>query len=377
MKNYLLFCFIFSVFNETFQSMLFNSKNILSNVTDQELKISLTFKIDTETMAYLLNNTFDSLQIKLRKFNGKTDYSTILNGARLIIDKTKIVMFTNESLIYDQIEVFYNDRNQLNKITFRLFDYGNYILCYILMNTLDELISFHSTDMCVDIIVRQNDGTKPEQKYIYYKPLFIPIMYTLCALMLFPVVIWKSIVEKTKKHRRKKQKENASKNQVQELFNIESQITSTDLTISKNSQSCDKLITLSNINEESEEQETLLKVTNKSKFSLESDDNDDANSLNNDDDVADHILNSKPWLNSDELSPLTDSKSRELNLTNREIKSASAVEFKTCNSIIKKSRSFTSSSDKYKSSNFVDINKNKAKTISNNKSQYLLFESNV
>ena len=315
-------------------------------------------------------NSLDGIQTKLRKFNEKIEFETILkhtnliynlNYVKILIDRTK--MITNDSLINNQIEVLYDDKNHLKKISFSLYQSGYYILCYYFINSINDNLSFHLTDMCADIIVKNSTGKMHEQKYVYYKPLFIPIMYSLCALMLFPVVIWKNIIAKTKKSKQKKLQE-------QDKNRLVSSNTENSNLIETNSSS-EKLLTSPNADTEFY---FYNLVHFDRKISIES-------QINKNIIEPDHILNSKPWLLND--TPITDTK---LSYTDFSIKIPTIIPSSSINDDDRKIR--VTKKQKKKEVKFRDkpretstleyngqviVTRNEIEKIRN----YFLFESNV
>ncbi len=113
--------------------------------------------------------------------------------------------------------------------------------------------------MCIDIAAHDTGVVVEPFKYSYYKPLFIPIMYTLCALMLLPVVIWKNLVAKAKKYKAKQQQH--AQPPVQQETQQKDNQTNIQNSISANLSSYNKLLTLLNnddLNRDQESSEPLL-----------------------------------------------------------------------------------------------------------------------
>ncbi len=295
------FSFFFSLYFFTTQinsqilespSKALNSKYLMKTKSDG-LNISFLFEFDTEILNDAKINSLDGIKTKIRKFNGKIEFETILkytsliynlNYVKILIDRTKII--TNDSLINNHIEVSYDDKNHLNKISFRLNQSGYYILCYYFINSVNDNLSFHLNEMCVDIMVENNSDIIPEKKYVYYRPLFIPIMYSLCALMLFPVVIWKNILAKSKKSKKKK---------LQEKDRNGLNFTENSILTTSNS-SPENLRCITNVENEFEFY-NLVCVDRKISTDTQ---------INQQILEPDHILNSKPWLLND--TPLVDTK---------------------------------------------------------------------
>jgi hypothetical protein len=299
-------------------------ENTLENVLIDQLKINLIFKFDTEILEFLSNNSFDSLKIKLRKFNGN---DTIVKHVNIIYHPNNNKTTTKDNIT----EVLYNDSNLLNEVNLYLKQYGDYILCYVFINNNNELVSFHTSNMCIDIAAHDTGVVVEPFKYSYYKPLFIPIMYTLCALMLLPVVIWKNLVAKAKKYKAKQQQQQQTQQHAQPPVQQETQQkdnqTNIQNSISESLSSYNKLLTLLNNDDlyrDQESSEPLLANCPKVHF--------DACSLNEEEDSsekidADHILNSKPWLNNEKIKPLTDSRSTEMNFSTTKLVFSLPVDF--------------------------------------------------
>lgn len=331
--------------------------NINKNETNYELSLIFNFNSIDANINQLLDNNLTGIQIKLRRFNVSNDNVLVVRYLKLINDlsseikyvnntanissssnsidsvfwmfnKTyKLELTTNQSVFYS-----YDDSNHLNKIHFNIDHHGNYILCYMFVNSVVNSYSyFHTPNMCADISIDKHNEIVEVGKYLYYKPLFILIMYSLCALMFVPIVTWQHMINKQKK--KKKQEEKLSKSASQQSCQQEQSQESSY----QNSASYNKLMALLSsdqyaiANDESSKEPLLnasSEKTNKVHFDTDSlcdnneiiaNNNNNNSELNENDDkfkslTVDHILDAKPWLCNDSVNPLTDSKSSEINL---------------------------------------------------------------
>ena len=190
-------------------------------------------------------------------------------------------------------------------------------------------------------------------------------MYILCALMLFPIVIWKNIIAKTKRKKVKKQEEKERKRLVEE--------NTTENSLIKNIPSFDNILCLSSIDQVDdiihEESETLFDF-----YDLSDLNQNIRTEINNNDLLTepDHILNSKPWLLNDK--PLTDTKINDLDFSNKisvfSLPSSNVAKSKNIQKI-KKEVKF-----KLLSTNVENIEEHNYDLTKSN-SNCLLFESNV
>ena len=233
----------------------------------------------------------------------------------------------------------------LNSIVFKINAKSNYVVC---IKLLKDDMHFFTENMCYDWVI----SPRTEIHNFHYKPLFIVLMYMLCASILIPIAVWQHFITKAKNKRIKTFKAT--------LLAVPNLDTKTESTTSQNEQIAKSSNSNQNSNRNSADslaknrsKDVLTPVLESTQDELESlfkNDSGTSISKNNSNltpskkvlfhvnsmesldkeeagempivDEADHILNDKPWARTDSVNsvgvnnkdeanePLLDKKSR-------------------------------------------------------------------
>ena len=82
----------------------------------------------------------------------------------------------------------------LNSIVFKINAKSNYVVC---IKLLKDDMHFFTENMCYDWVI----SPRTEIHNFHYKPLFIVLMYMLCASILIPIAVWQHFITKAKNKR--------------------------------------------------------------------------------------------------------------------------------------------------------------------------------
>ena len=136
----------------------------------------------------------------------------------------------------------------LNTISFNLKQFGNLLICFKFLSSHNKNIYFINENMCFDWVIKEktfySSSSSHSQNHrkdsdLKYKPLFIAMMYLLCFLVLFPIILWQHATatfnkNKLKNSLRKQKKE--SRNSVDPCFKIKNELPPRSITFNDESE---------------------------------------------------------------------------------------------------------------------------------------------
>ncbi len=171
-----------------FQSVLVDDFAFSKNKNNQ-ISLNVILKNFTRNQtSFLAAYNLTMVKINMRKFANRN--SSLIFSIPL---QQKQTPGKNKN---DTISYFYNSFKYLKGISLNLHMESCYILCMSFMNA-NETLSFHySESMCIDLsfdLYGNGSGyctfhnTTTFEHVLYYKPMFIPIMYFLCTCIFIPV----------------------------------------------------------------------------------------------------------------------------------------------------------------------------------------------
>jgi hypothetical protein len=228
------------------------------------------------------------------------------------------------------VNVTYDFMDTLKSIHFNLKAHGLYILCIIFLNANETVYLLRIPfENCFDIELKRVDENgrvlpeldetgRLEAHIAYYKPLFIPIMYILCALVFLVIIVWKDIIVKIRNKKIMLQKNNSIMKLINNLNSsagIQTNRFGFNRPQEKSQDSDASHPMLSETGPQIVVQTVSHSEINEMK-KVEAHEHDDEHK------EATHILDSKPWKESESSSPLTDSR-RKLNLAMSKMEAAS------------------------------------------------------
>lgn len=289
--------------NETSTDLLNQINKILSNetifknvTTSKTFTTHIEFNYSLQLITLLKQVNINVLQLQIRQFS-KQDYLINLKS------NLSLASQTNSSEIFlsisnDVANSCYKANNYSNylleSVSFKMKKLGNFIICIQFFNHMNKNIFISNDNLCYEWIREPEfiDDTR-----LRYKPLFIVIMYLMCASILCPIAIGQHFMNKFKLQKKKQLK--------LKLLN-EQENTSKDINSDKylqNKISSDKefepLIDKFSTESQSQQLNPAKKVV---LFDIESIHNSDDDNSGQEDDLknseANHILNDKPWLRS-------------------------------------------------------------------------------
>lgn len=302
----------------------------------EEMTVKLDFKFNALQIEYLRNQSdITSFRLTIRKFKSN-ETESILNKVFFIkniayqtkqTSVTSAIEHTHFSMHDERsVNVTYDFMDTLKSIQFNLKAHGLYILCIIFLNSNETIYLLRLPyENCFDIEVKRVDETLPESTdetrvleahIAYYKPLFIPIMYILCALVFLVIIVWKDIIVKIRNKKIMLQKNNSIMkliNNLNSTAGIQTNRFGFNRANEKSQDSDASHPMLSETGPQIVVQSVSHCDTNEMK-KLESHADDDEHK------EATHILDMKPWKESENSSPLADSR-KKLNMSMGKISS--------------------------------------------------------
>ena len=197
-------------------------KITIRNYSSNRLNIKPFFILNTNLIVNTSNETTNTNKIYCSDEYGPKNFSTFVCF--------KLYNLYNESnfdedydyKLGDYLNYLTNKSSKLNKtnnssidstsnrfflfssLLFKMKYPGNYVICIKFINNLNPNIQFFAENMCFDWIAFKdsninNHDQHKEYHNFHYKPLFILIMYILCASLLLPIAIGQYIMTKSNK----------------------------------------------------------------------------------------------------------------------------------------------------------------------------------
>jgi hypothetical protein len=301
-------------------------KNVTTNKTNHNAIIEFNYSIN---FVNLLNQIdLNKILIQIRQFS-KQGYIFQLNT-----NLSQPIFNTNNSssnflniLNKDELNsISCFKRTNLNtnlylldSVSFKIKRYGYFIVCIQFIDSNGKFVYLSTEQYCYDWTNESKDKHNEEIGF-HYKPLFIVIMYFMCASILIPIAVWQHFINKFKMQKKKKEKNKLNLINEKEKNNKLCVANDSDKSLSsKNVIGSETMFSINNKIINSQELEPLIEVEMNNNnnnnthlklkksvlFDLEStqsekdDDNDEQSKVDLSNSVN-HILDQKPWLSTDQ-----------------------------------------------------------------------------
>lgn len=179
---------------------LLNNQSIFKNVTTNKTfhtRMEFNFNAHLVTLLHQMNIT--SFKILIRQYL-RHEYFLKMKSNITIYNHTNLTEADCLNMPSEDhfVNFCYKRKNTtilLDSIMFKLKRVGNYIICVQFVTNSNKIIHFPNDYLCLDWI---NDIVHDDSTRLRYKPLFIVIMYLMCASILFPIAIGKHFLNKLK-----------------------------------------------------------------------------------------------------------------------------------------------------------------------------------
>ncbi len=300
-------------------------KNVTTNKTNHNAIIEFNYSIN---FVNLLNQIdVNKILIQIRQFSKQgyifqlnTNLSqTIFNTNNSSSSSSYFLSILNKDELKSISHFKRNDLNTnlylLDSVSFKIKRYGYFIVCIQFIDSNGKFVYLSTEQYCYDWTNELKDKHNEEIGF-HYKPLFIVIMYFMCASILIPIAVWQHFINKFKMQKKKKDKNKLNLKNAKETNNKLCAANDSDKSLSsKNVIGSETIFSINNRIINSQELEPLIEVEMNNNnhlklkksvlFDLEStqsergDDNDEQSKIDLSNSVN-HILDQKPWLSTNQ-----------------------------------------------------------------------------